>query len=46
MDKMKRKTVTLRIDPVIWKEARKYAIDRDMSMGKIVETALIQMLRR
>ena len=43
---MKRKTVSIRVDPIIWKEAKKYAIDKDMSLGKVIETALVQMFRR
>ena len=43
---MERKTVSIRIDPVIWKEAKKYALDKELSIGKIIETALVQMLRR
>lgn len=44
--KMERKTVSIRVDPVIWKEAKKYAIERDMSIGKVIETSLVQLLRR
>ena len=43
---MKRKTISIRIDPVIWREAKKRAAEKDMSIGKLVEAALIQLLRR
>jgi len=43
---MKRKTVSIRVDPVIWKEAKKYALEKDMSIGELIETFIIQMLRR
>lgn len=43
---MERKTVSVRVDPIIWKEAKKYALSKDMSVGKLIETALIQLLRR
>jgi len=43
---MKRKTVSIRIDPIIWKDAKKYSIDKEMSIGKLIETALVQMLRQ
>lgn len=43
---MERKTVSIRIDPVIWKEAKKYALEKDLSIGKLIETAIVQLLRR
>ena len=43
---MDRKTVSVRIDPLVWKEAKKYALERDMSVGKVLETAIIQLMRR
>ena len=43
---MERKTVSIRIDPIIWKEIKKYALERDLSVGKLIETAIIQLLRR
>lgn len=43
---MERKTVSIRIDPVIWKEAKRYALDKEISIGKLIETALLQLLKR
>lgn len=43
---MDRKTVSIRIDPIIWKEAKKYALEKEMSVGKVIETAIIQLMRR
>ncbi len=43
---MERKTVSIRIDPEIWKEAKKQAIEMEMSIGQIVETALIHLKRK
>jgi hypothetical protein len=36
----KRKTVSFRIDPDLWKKAKKYAIDKNMRMPELVEKAL------
>ncbi len=43
---MERKTVSIRVDPIIWKKAKMYALEKDMSIGKVIETSLIQLLRR
>ncbi|MFH1182044.1 MAG: hypothetical protein V1702_03740 [Candidatus Woesearchaeota archaeon] len=43
---MERKTVSIRIDPTIWKEAKKYALEKEMSVGKLIETAVLQLLKR
>ena len=43
---MDRKTVSVRIDPLVWKEVKKYALERDMSVGKVLETAILQLMRR
>ena len=37
---MERVTVSLRIDPNLWKEARKYAIDKEISVAELVERAI------
>jgi len=37
---MERVTVSLRVNPNIWKEARKYAIDKGVSMAELVEKSL------
>lgn len=37
---MERKTVSIRIDPKLWKDARKYAIDNDLTIGKLLEKIL------
>jgi len=37
---MEKVTVSLRIDPTLWKEVRKHAIDKDVSISELVEKAL------
>lgn len=37
---VKRETVSFRIDPKLWKRAKKYAIDKNMRMPELVERAL------
>ena len=43
---MKRITVSCRINPDVWKQAKKYAIDIDMTVGQLVETALVHEIKR
>ena len=42
---MDRKTVSVRIDEEIWKTAKKYAIDRDLTLGELVEVSLIHEMK-
>ena len=37
---VKRETTSIKIDPSIWKEAKKDAIDRDVDLSQLVEIAL------
>lgn len=37
---VKRETTSIKIDPTIWKEAKKDAIDRDVDLSQLVEIAL------
>lgn len=37
---MGRIAVSLRIDPSLWKNARKHAIDKDISVVELIETCL------
>jgi len=38
--------VSLRVDKDVWKEAKKKAIDLDLTIGKFVETAILHEMRR
>lgn len=37
---VKRDTTSIKIDPSVWKEAKKDAIDRDIDLSQLVEIAL------
>ena len=37
---MKRKTTSIKIDPEILRKAKHYAIDREMTLSELIETAL------
>ncbi|MGI0047695.1 MAG: hypothetical protein ACREBB_10995 [Nitrosotalea sp.] len=37
---VKRETTSIKIDPSVWKEAKKDAIDRDIDLSQLVEIAL------
>ncbi len=37
---VKRETTSIKIDPSLWKEAKKDAIDRDIDLSQLVEIAL------
>jgi antitoxin component of RelBE/YafQ-DinJ toxin-antitoxin module len=41
-----RETVSVRISPDVWKEAKKFAVEKDMAVSQLVEIALIHELRR
>lgn len=43
---MKKKVISVRIDEQIWKTAKKYAIDRGLTFGELVETALIHEMQK
>lgn len=43
---MGRNTTSLRMDKEIQKIAKKYAIDRDLTFGELVETALLHEMQR
>jgi predicted transcriptional regulator len=42
----KRITTSIKIDPAVWKEARKFAIDKDRDVSDIVEDALKEKIER
>jgi len=37
---VKRDTTSIKIDPSVWKEAKKDAIDRELDLSQLVEIAL------
>ena len=38
--------ISVRIDEQIWKTAKKYAIDKDLNFGQLVEAAIIHEMQR
>ena len=42
----KRTTVSIKLDKDVWKEAKKKAIDLDLTVGKFVETAILHEMQR
>jgi hypothetical protein len=43
---MERKVTSLKIDPDIWKEAKKYAIDKDIPLSVLIENLLKEALKK
>lgn len=43
---MERKTTSIKIDPELWKETKKLAIDRGIEVSELVETVLRKELQR
>jgi len=43
---MKRIVTSIRIDPELWKEFRKVAIDRDMKVSELLEQAIRLFLKQ
>ena len=41
-----RQTFSVRIDPDIWKAARKLAIDKDTTLSDLVEEAIVDSLKK
>lgn len=45
-EQKKRETTSIRIDPKVWKEAKKMAIDKDMGTGEFVENLIKKELKK
>ncbi len=41
----KRVTISIKLSPDIWKQAKRVALDRDVTLGQLVENALLRELR-
>ena len=41
-----RRTFSVRIDPDIWKAARKLAVDREETLSALVEEAIMDLLKK
>jgi post-segregation antitoxin (ccd killing protein) len=43
---MERKTTSIKVEPQLWKETKKLAIDRGIAVSELVESALKKELQR
>lgn len=41
----KRVTISIKLSPDIWKQAKRVALDRDVTLGQLVENALLREIR-
>jgi len=41
-----RKTTSIKVEPQLWKDFKKYAIDRDRDLSEILEELIRKELRR
>jgi len=42
---MKRETISMKIDPAVWKKAKIYAINHDITVSGLVEKLLIKEVK-
>lgn len=43
---MERKVTSLKVDPELWKQARKLAIDRGISLAELIEELIKKELKK
>jgi len=43
---LRKKTTSIKIDPELWKEVKKYAIDHDTSVTDFIEKILIKEMKK
>lgn len=43
---MERKVTSLKVDPELWKQAKKFAIDRGISLAELIEELIKKELKR
>lgn len=44
-EKLERVTTSIKIDPKLWKEAKKSAIDHDLELSQLVEEAILDWIK-
>ena len=42
---MGRKVISIRIDEEIWKLAKRYALDKELTIGELVESSIIHEIQ-
>lgn len=43
---MKRETRSVKVDPILWKRAKKLAIDMDMTLSEFIEKLIDEAVKR
>jgi uncharacterized protein YaeQ len=43
---MEKKTTSIKIDPELWKRAKIYSIEKDIELGKLIESLLEKKLTK
>lgn len=46
LDEKTQIVTSLRVDPNLWKEARKAAIDRDITLGELIDQAIREWIEK
>jgi predicted DNA-binding ribbon-helix-helix protein len=42
---VRRVTISIKLSPDIWKQAKRIALDRDITLGQLVENAILREIR-
>lgn len=42
---VKRVTISIKLSPDIWKQAKRVALDREVTLGQLVENAILREIR-
>ena len=43
---MRRETRSIKVDPILWKKAKKLAIDMDMTLSEFIEKLIDEAVKR
>jgi macrodomain Ter protein organizer (MatP/YcbG family) len=43
---MKRETRSIKIDPMLWKDAKKFAIDKDITISEFIEKLIEEAIKK
>lgn len=44
-DAVRRKTISIKLSPDVWKQAKLYAVDHDLKLSQLVEIAILREIR-
>ena len=45
-DRPKRVTISIKLSPVIWKQAKRVALEKDLTLSQLVENAILREMTR